>query len=103
MRPKDLQDFLDKTNKLFPEMLNIFIANPDGSLIACTNSSSEKKNFTSCVSFLWNDFYEIGKIKLGTEDNPVYLQTQLIEHEKGFVIMTSLCELFLFGMESDRN
>ncbi len=73
LRLTDLQDFLEKTNKTFPEMQNIFIANPDGSLIVSTNSSNDKKNLTSCLSQLWNDFYEIGNLKLGTEEQPVCL------------------------------
>ena len=44
----------------------------------------EEKNFTACLSNIWTDFYDIGKIKLGGEENNLGLQYALLEHEVKF-------------------
>ena len=54
-------------------------------MIACTNFGQDEKNFTACLSNIWTDFYDIGKIKLGNEDNFQGLQYALIEHDVNYI------------------
>ena len=56
------------------------MANPEGALIACSNQSMEKKNFTACLSNFWIDYNEIGKAELG-EGEQMNLETIFLEHE----------------------
>ena len=83
-------------------------------MIACTNLGQDEKNFTACLSNIWTDFYDIGKLKLGNEDNYQGLQYALIEHEvyiiikkndfffqKGKAIITLMNEQYILGIDSE--
>lgn len=42
-------------------ILKFSITNGDGLLIASTNSNNNQKNFISCLSSIWWDYFEIGR------------------------------------------
>ncbi|KAL4427575.1 hypothetical protein ABPG74_012966 [Tetrahymena malaccensis] len=111
-KPLKLNEFLNEITQREPSFKCVFLSSNQDGIIA-TNDWNQK-SFISNMSALWEESIFVGQFlnndineqEMMGEDYPsmnVSIQTQIVQHDNGTVILQNVCNNLLFGVCSKKD
>jgi len=102
LKPKALITLLEQALKSFTSLKNIFISNPDGTLLASALTSEQDITYIASFTNIWIDYSEVGKANsVPDEQNQVNLNFTLLDFDKGKGALTLILNSWILGAYTD--